>query len=140
MVLRQSSNEPERKTKMNALQKRMEEYARNYKQKLLDEEAKETPKTVKLKRYITYLRQQEQFEIEDTKKTVEDNKPRKLRSGHQIEQFDLKGNWLATYYTLKHCAKVNKVDHDTITECCNGIRAEHRGFIYKYSSKNDENQ
>lgn len=56
---------------------------------------------------------------------------------HQLKvyKYDLKGNLLAKYNSVKSCARTNNVDKSAISSCCNGHTAICNGYIYLHEDE-----
>lgn len=54
-------------------------------------------------------------------------------NARKIEQYDLNGNYIASYNCVNDAAEAVGVSHGAITMACSGKRAKIRGYIWKYS-------
>lgn len=53
----------------------------------------------------------------------------------KVEQYDLKGNYVKTYNSIKEASKENDIYHSNISACCKGKLNKTGGFIWKYKEE-----
>lgn len=56
-----------------------------------------------------------------------------IRHGTAVSQYDLNGNFIATYKSLKDATKSTGAYDSNIKNCCDGILKQTNGFIWKYA-------
>lgn len=71
------------------------------------------------------------------------NKGKKMNEAHKeklrqlsmkaVDQFDMDGNYIATYASLRNAEKETGVLYQNISSCCRGKSAQARGYIWRYS-------
>lgn len=66
--------------------------------------------------------------IQKMKAAQKNHKPTHFKS---VEQYDLKGNLLATHDTMRSAAKTVNGSHNCISGVCSGLRKHHKGFFWK---------
>lgn len=55
-----------------------------------------------------------------------------LAKGYEIEQYDFKGNLIATYPSAHQASLITNIDHWSICACCRGLYQRAGNFIWKY--------
>lgn len=50
----------------------------------------------------------------------------------QVEQYDMKGNLIATYKSANDAKRITGLSQGHISECCRGECKQYKGFIWKY--------
>lgn len=53
-------------------------------------------------------------------------------SGRVVYQYDLDGNFIKEYRSVREAAKDLKISHSNISRCCNNISKHAGGFIFRY--------
>lgn len=51
----------------------------------------------------------------------------------EVYQYDLDGNFLYKYKSVREASRVLSIDHSYISRCCNGIYKHTQGFIFRYN-------
>ena len=59
-------------------------------------------------------------------------------SGRKVYQYDLEGNFIKEYRSVRTSAKELNLNHANITRCCNGISKHSGGYIFRYEKVNVE--
>lgn len=54
------------------------------------------------------------------------------KTGKPVSQYDLDGNFIATYPSASAAARILNLDSSTISKVCRGQNKTHGGFIFKY--------
>lgn len=54
------------------------------------------------------------------------------KTGKKVSQYDLKGNFIKTYDSIKIAAKENDICRSQIANCCNGKHKKGGGYVWKY--------
>lgn len=55
------------------------------------------------------------------------------RNNHKfIHQYDKKGNYIKTWYTIAEASKYYNISHSCIVDCAKGIQKTSAGFVWKY--------
>jgi len=57
-----------------------------------------------------------------------------LKQKKQIDQFDLNGNYIMTFFSVSEASKTIKRDRSSIIKCLNGETKQSGGFIWKYKN------
>lgn len=57
------------------------------------------------------------------------------KSGIKVEKYDLNGNFIESYDSIKMAAKENNMYRNQISSCCKGIYKKSNGYIWKYGNK-----
>jgi len=65
------------------------------------------------------------------KKTKEQKEKLRLKTGHNVFQFDLNGNFINKFNSLREAEKVTGINHGNISKCCNNIFKHTGGYIFK---------
>lgn len=58
------------------------------------------------------------------------------KAGRKVYQYDLNGNFIKEYRSVRFAAKELSLNHGNITRCCNGIFKHTGSFIFKYEMSN----
>lgn len=56
----------------------------------------------------------------------------------KVYQFDLNGNFIKVYESLREAAIDNNTNYQSISAVLRGVRAQHNGYIYRYSNDKPE--
>ena len=56
----------------------------------------------------------------------------------EINQYDLKGNFIRSYSSIQEAAKTLGVNHGHISNCCNGSRNQAYGYIWKFANETNK--
>lgn len=57
------------------------------------------------------------------------------KSGIKVEKYDLNGNFIERYDSIRMAAKENNMYRNQISSCCKGIYKKSNGYIWKYGNK-----
>lgn len=57
------------------------------------------------------------------------------RKSKPVDKYDCFGTLIETYKSITSAAKACKLDKGSISDCCNGKKDTHAGFIWKYATK-----
>lgn len=60
----------------------------------------------------------------------------KIINSKKVFKYDIQGNILEIYESVKSCAKANNIDRNTISRCCNEQTILCNGYIYLYEDLN----
>ena len=55
-----------------------------------------------------------------------------LAKGHEVNQYDLKGNFIASYRSANQASQATGIDHWSICACCRGEYKHSGGYQWKY--------
>ena len=66
-------------------------------------------------------------------KSVYGKKPQKATRGRAVNQYDLEGNYIATFQTVKKAAAATGISYGTILDICNNVSRNPRRYIFKYA-------
>jgi len=55
-----------------------------------------------------------------------------------VDQFDTAGNYIKTYFSIKHASDENNIGRDSIYGCCIGKYKQGGGYKWKYSTQSKE--
>jgi hypothetical protein len=58
-------------------------------------------------------------------------------SGRKVYQYDLNGNFIKEYRSVRFTATELGLNHSNISRCCNGIFKHTGGYIFKYEITNN---
>ena len=57
-----------------------------------------------------------------------------IKNMKSVDQFDLDGNYIATYCSIKHASEKTKANMAAIGNCCNGRYRTAGGYVWKFSA------
>jgi hypothetical protein len=64
------------------------------------------------------------------KKTNKQRQNLTLKTGHTVFQFDLNGNFINKFNSLREAEKMTGVNHGNISKCCNNIFKHTGGYVF----------
>jgi hypothetical protein len=87
-----------------------------------------------------YIKMYKSYKLTNSDETGQGNKNRikevidrqSKNSGRVVYQYDLNGNFIAEFTTVRLAAKDLGLSHSNIARCCNGISKHAGGYIFRY--------
>lgn len=91
-----------------------------------------------------YIKIYSSYKLTNSDETGQGNKNRKKdilnkiskKMGRKVYQYDLNGNLIEEYRSVRVAAKKLSLNHSNISRCCNGIFKHTGGYIFKYEITN----
>jgi hypothetical protein len=58
-----------------------------------------------------------------------------FKRGFRVEQYDLHGNYVASYISSRQAGLANGIDHGKILNCCRGKTKQTHGFVFRFEKE-----
>lgn len=89
-----------------------------------------------------YIKHFKSYKLTNSDETGQGNKNRikevlirqSQNSGRVVYQYDLAGNFIKEYRSVREAAAELNNNHSNISRCCNGISKHSKGFIFRYQN------